>query len=170
MLLWIILNIFSVRSYTYLQFLSQLKKLNKYVDTIEQIDVKCINAAVWNENGEGSFINSGNRNSSVSSTASFEHSELAVDLVRIDSVVKDSVDYIKYDVEGAECEAIIGSSNLIREYRPVLLISLYHRSKDIFSLVNMMKNEYPDYSFYIRRLKCLPAWEIDLIMIPALYD
>ena len=146
------------------------KKLNKYAETVEQIKINCVNAAVWNENSAGSFINSGNRNSSVSSTASFEHSELAVELVRIDSVVKDCVDYIKYDVEGAEREALIGSSELIKEYHPVLLISLYHRSEDLFSLVNMMKNEYPDYSFYIRRLKCLPAWEIDLIMVPATCD
>ena len=146
------------------------KKLNKYRDTVEQIKIDCVNAAVWNENGAGSFINSGNRNSSVSSTASFLHSELAVDLIRIDSVVNYRVDYIKYDVEGAEREALIGSSGLIKEYHPALLISLYHRSEDIFSLVNMMKNEYPDYSFYIRRLKCLPAWEIDLIMIPRSCD
>lgn len=142
------------------------KKLKKYADTVEQIKLECINAAVWNECGEASFISSGNRNSSVNSTASFEHGETSVPLLRIDSLSPASVDYVKYDVEGAEYEALLGTVGLIEAQRPTLLISLYHRSRDIFYLVNFMKDKYPDYSFYIRRLRCLPSWEINLIMIP----
>ena len=38
------------------------------------------------------------------------------------------------DVEGAEKEAILGSLETIEKHRPALMISLYHRSEDIFSL------------------------------------
>ena len=147
------------------------KKLKKYADTIEQISVKCINSAVWDKCGNGEFLSSGNRNSSVNSTASFEYGESAVELITVDSLGLDSVDYIKYDVEGAEYEALLGSADTVNKHHPILLVSLYHRSRDIFYLVNYLKESYPDYFFYIRRLRCLPSWEIDLIMLPkSSYD
>ena len=43
--------------------------------------------------------------------------------------------------------------------------SLYHRSRDIFELINFTRDNYPDYKLYLRRLRCLPAWEIDLICV-----
>ena len=86
-------------------------------------------------------------------------------MVRIDSIADRKIDYIKYDVEGAELEALNGSSQLIKRDSPTLLISLYHRSRDIFSLINKVREEYPEYTLYLRRLRCLPAWEIDLIAV-----
>jgi len=140
------------------------KKLEKYVATLEGLDVNAVNAAAYSECGITSFAVSGNRNSSVNSTASFEHKTEDIALVTVDSLVNCSVDFIKYDVEGAEQEALLGSAQTIKSYSPTLLVSLYHRSRDIFSLVNYMAKTYGDrYKFYIRRLFCLPAWEIDLI-------
>ena len=142
------------------------KKLAKYSEAETEIKVETINAAAWNVNTSGEFSSSGNRNSSVNSTSSFEHKEIFVPLIRIDSIECDTVDYIKYDVEGAEAEAIEGSEGLIQKYTPALLVSLYHRSRDLFSLVNSLYEKYPSYDYYLRRLKCLPAWEVNLIMIP----
>ena len=142
------------------------KKLNKFVETLENVNITSHNAAAWSFDGEGSFSESGNRNSTVDATASFEHNERVVPFVRLDSVVKGKPDFIKYDVEGAEMEALIGSKGLISEHKPALLVSLYHRSCDLFSIINYLNNEYTGYKFYLRRLPCLPAWELDLIMIP----
>ena len=86
-------------------------------------------------------------------------------MIKIDSIADEKIDYIKYDVEGAEREALTGSHEVILRDRPTLLISLYHRSRDIFELINIVKEKYPDYKLYLRRLKCLPAWEIDLIAV-----
>lgn len=141
------------------------RKLEKYSEAESEVDVVAINAAAWSENSDGVFSSSGNRNSSVNSTASFEHKEITVPLVRIDSLSDECVDYIKYDVEGAEAEALLGSEGLIKEYKPALLVSLYHRSRDIYSIVNDLHFRYPDYKFYLRRLKCVPAWELNLIMV-----
>ena len=141
------------------------KKLLKYSEAECDIDVITINSAVWNEDVNGSFFESGNRNSTAVATASFEHNSELVEMRKIDSIVTEKIDYIKYDVEGAEREALIGSHETIDKYNPTLLISLYHRSKDIFELTNMMSEKYGFYSLYLRRLKCLPAWEIDLIAI-----
>ena len=142
------------------------KKLFKYVSETElDQSVIAVNAAVWNSDTEGSFVGSGNRNSSVSSTASFENRREEIPLVRIDGIANERVDYIKYDVEGAEYEALEGSSGLISEHRPALLISAYHRSRDIFFLVNYVRERYPDYKLYMKRTLCFPAWEIAIIAV-----
>ncbi len=142
------------------------KKLAKYSEAETDIYINPINAAAWSENLTGSFNGSGNRNSSVNSTASFEHKEEGVDLVKIDSLDLPGTDYIKYDVEGAEREAILGSLNRIKNDRPALLVSLYHRSRDIFDLVLLLTESLDDYKLYLRRSMCVPAWELDLIAIP----
>ena len=142
------------------------KKLSSFVETIKNVKISVHNAASWSFDGEGSFSESGNRNSTVNATASFEHKEKVVHFVRLDSIVEGKADFIKYDVEGAEMEALLGSAGLIRKYHPSLLVSLYHRSCDLFSIINYLKNEYTGYRYYVRRLPCLPAWELDLILIP----
>ena len=142
------------------------KRLSRYVSTVENFAVQTYNAALWSEMGEGNFASSANRNSTVSATASYEHREDSVPLITIDSIATEKVDYIKYDVEGAEAEALAGSLSTIKKYSPTLRIAIYHRSRDVFSIINYMRENTEGYDFYIRRTRCLPAWEIDLIMIP----
>ena len=143
------------------------KKLLKYSEDENDVEVIPINAAVWSESSRGEFFGSGNRNSTVVATSSYEHVVTEVSLVSVDDITDGKVDYVKYDVEGAECEALLGSKKLVLRDKPSLLVSLYHRSRDIFALPLMLSEWCGEYKFYLRRLKCLPAWEIDLIMIPT---
>ena len=71
--------------------------------------------------------------------------------------------FIKYDVEGAEREALLGSVRTLRCARPSLLISLYHRTEDIYALPLLLRQLCPDYRLYLRRGRCLPDWEIQLL-------
>ena len=143
------------------------KRLMKYLDGKCDIVTEAVNAAAWSECGEGAFVESGNRNSSVNSTPSFQHTERGVMLASVDSLAKDHVDFIKYDVEGAEAEALVGSEKTILRDTPTLLVSLYHRSRDIFAIVNDLYSKYASkYDFYLRRLLSIPAWELDLILLP----
>jgi len=141
------------------------KKLKKYSEAEIDISIKPINAAVWSECGAGSFSSSGNRNSSVNSTSSFEHKEEETALISVDSL-SEKPDYIKYDVEGAEYEALVGSLETVKSSRPCLLVSLYHRSRDIFELINFLLEKLEGYNFYLRRLMCVPAWDLDLLALP----
>jgi len=82
----------------------------------------------------------------------------------LDNIVgNDRIDYIKYDVEGSEKEAIEGSLATIERERPALCISLYHKSGDIFELPLMIHERFPDYKLHIRRRKYIPAWDTVLI-------
>ncbi len=141
------------------------KKLLRFSESAP-VDIVTVNGALFDSCNEGSIMGSANRNSTVCATPSHEHESQIVRLLSLDSLEIPSVDYIKYDVEGAEYEALVGSHNTIMSSRPVMLISLYHRSGDIFRLVSYMREKYPDYEFYLRRLYCIPAWELNLIMIP----
>ncbi len=142
------------------------KKLSAFADTLSEPKLTLYNAALWSSDGAASFISSGNRNSSINSTASHENKTVETEISTVDEIAKSKIDYIKYDVEGAELEALIGSSLTIERDKPVLLVSAYHRSADIFSLINYLKERYPFYDLYLRRLKCVPAWELDIIALP----
>ena len=141
------------------------KKLSQFAEC-SPIKINAYNFAVWSETCKGVFLESGNRNSTAVSTASYESKNNEVDFVSLDSLGVKNVDYIKYDVEGAEFEALRGSETIIAESAPKLLVSLYHRSSDVFLLVGHLMKKYPDYDFYVRRMFCIPAWELNLIMIP----
>jgi FkbM family methyltransferase len=122
-----------------------------------------INAAAWNENTTLTFGDEGNRNSGVFAPVK---TAKAVEITALspDSVFNaDKIDYIKYDVEGAEREAVIGSQKTICEHRPTLLVSAYHRSEDIFALPLLVKSIRPDYKLYYRRYPYVPAWDLNLI-------
>ena len=125
-----------------------------------------IHAALWDKDGEAFFAASGNRNSSLVS-ASYEHKTEPTTLTTVDAIAKDThVDYIKYDLEGAEYEALVGSLDTIRRDRPALAISLYHRSADLFRLPLFVRRLGLGYRFYLRRPPCLPAWELTLYAVP----
>ena len=141
------------------------KRLLKYAET-SPVRINAINAALYSENRSGEFFSSGNRNSTASATASYRNKSESIPFITVDSL-NISPDYIKYDVEGAEYEALLGSLETIKKARPVLLVSLYHRSRDLFCLPLMLLRELSGYRFYIRRLRSVPAWELNLILIPT---
>lgn len=139
------------------------KRLKKYTDTLT-IDVELFNAASYSCNTTLFFNESGNRNSTAVSTASFEHKTVEVNAVAPDSIVG-SVDFIKYDVEGLEKESLLGTKNLIKNCAPDLLVSAYHKSEDIFKLPKLVKELNPGYKLYFRRLPYIPAWDLNLYAI-----
>lgn len=75
------------------------------------------------------------------------------------------LDYIKYDVEGAETEALCGSRALIQTWKPALLVSVYHRSEDLFALPLLVHRLAPTHALYLRRRDGVPAWDIDLLAV-----
>lgn len=137
------------------------KKLSLYAEAEERFIVEAINSAAWCEDTILEFDAGGNRNSNISHTGKVAQ----VSARKLDGVVSDKVDYIKYDVEGSEREAILGSLETIKKYSPALLVSVYHRSEDIFALPLLIKELAPDYRLYLRRYRYVPAWDLNLICV-----
>ena len=73
------------------------------------------------------------------------------------------VDYIKYDVEGSEREALEGTSQTIERCRPLLAVSLYHRVEDLWRIPLALHERYPFYRRFSLRLPVgIPAWDLML--------
>ncbi len=89
---------------------------------------------------------------------------VSIPALPLDALLEDRpVDYIKYDVEGAEAQALAGSEASIRQSLPTLLVSLYHRSEDLFALPLLIHRLFPGYhGFYLRRFGGVPAWDLNL--------
>ena len=139
------------------------KKLSEKVSVLPSLHP--INAAVADKEGITEFSASGNRNSTLNE-GSYKKKVESVPLITVDSLAL-SPDYIKYDVEGAEEAALIGSKETIRRSRPFLTVSLYHRNEDIFALPLLSSRLAEDYRFYLKRTPSLPAWELRLICVPT---
>lgn len=145
------------------------KKLSDYAEGEERFKINAIKAAAWSHKDTLLFDGSGNRNSTLIS-AGIEVNRppktVEVEAESLDNILGgDRVDYIKFDVEGAEKEGILGSLETIEKYRPALMISLYHRSEDVFALPLMIHERFPDYKFYIRRREYIPAWDMMLVAV-----
>ena len=142
------------------------RKLNEYAQTVGNVDIKCINAGAWNERTTLLFDASGNRNAGIVSKGNIVSKIKEVSVISVDEVLDGMpVDYIKYDVEGSEKEALLGSKETIQKHSPKLLVSLYHRSEDLFSLPELVKKLNPDYSLYLRRFAYIPAWDLNLYAV-----
>ncbi len=139
------------------------RKLCEYCDTLNGTPtINKVNAAAWYCDTTLTFGDEGNRNSGLFARGK----AIEVRATSLDKVLDGkSVDYIKYDVEGCEKEALDGSKSTILRYRPRLLVSVYHRSEDIFALPMQVKELCPDYKLYLRRYKYIPAWDLNLVCV-----
>lgn len=83
-----------------------------------------------------------------------------INAVTVDSLNKPFT-YIKADTEGAEMKMLQGAVNTL-DHKPKLNISAYHRSEDIFSLVNKIHEINPEYEIYIRHHRHISFWDTNL--------
>lgn len=92
-----------------------------------------------------------------------------VQLLPIDELVRNlrlrRVDVLKYDVEGHEMPALLGATETIRRFRPVVQLSIYHRANDLFELPLWAIQELDDYVFYVGHHNCYHT-ETDLYAVP----
>ncbi len=140
------------------------KKLSAFCESYKgSAKLYPLNTAAWNKKETLIFNSSSNRNSGAfAPTTNAKTVETAAD--SLDNILCGApIDYVKYDVEGAEKQAIEGSVNTIIKYSPALNISVYHRSEDIFEIPLQINAIKKDYKLYLRRYPYVPAWDLELI-------
>ena len=140
------------------------KKLFEYSQTLINTDITCLNYAGYECDTVLEFSSAGNRNSTATTQGSFQHKTVSIEAKAPDSVCR-YADFIKYDVEGLEYSALLGSKKLITELEPDLLVSMYHLSEDMYRLPILVKKLNPNYSLYLRKLPYIPAWDLNLYAI-----
>ncbi len=137
------------------------KKLSDFAESIKSPKISAYKLGAWSKEDRLFFDASGNRNANLSTSGGAKLTEVEVN--SLDNIAKGLViDYIKYDVEGAEYEALMGSKEIIKEQIPTLLISVYHRSEDMFKIPLLVKALCPQYKLYFRKLRYIPAWDLNL--------
>jgi FkbM family methyltransferase len=70
----------------------------------------------------------------------------------------DRVDFIKMDIEGSECPALIGASEILKKHKPRLAISAYHKSDDLWVIPQLIRSINPSYRFHFAHHSPL-TWE-----------
>lgn len=137
------------------------RNYKKLMNSIEgKPDICALNCAAWSCDTELAFASRSGRQSAVSRDGTLTQAR------SVDSVLSTAeATIIKMDVEGAEEEAILGCRSVIAGFRPKLMISLYHRNRDMFYLPLLIKKINPDYKFYMRHQPYIPAWETNLYAI-----
>lgn len=75
-----------------------------------------------------------------------------VEIVKLDDVISTGISYLKLDIEGMELDALKGAERLIREYKPKLAVSVYHKMEDMVEIPNYIKGLNLGYRFYLRHL------------------
>nr|WP_275715342.1 FkbM family methyltransferase [Sulfurimonas sp. SAG-AH-194-L11] len=74
----------------------------------------------------------------------------SVEVDTIDNIIKEKVDFIKLDIEGAEQDAIDGAKQTILDSHPVLAICIYHKAEDWYKIPEVVLGIRDDYKVYLR--------------------
>lgn len=148
------------KCYIYEPDKENVKKIRKNLDGYHDITIR--NAGVGDHMETASFA-------AHSSSGNFlERSKDGVEtsLISLDEDIKESVTFIKMDVEGFEIPALIGAKNHIVKDRPKLAICLYHIVSDLWEIPRIIDSLCPDYRFFIRHYEKEQNWETVLYAIP----
>lgn len=69
---------------------------------------------------------------------------------RIDDCMFPNLGFVKFDIEGAERNALMGGGKTIANFKPALAICAYHLQDDIIVLYDIIKKIRNDYKIYLR--------------------
>jgi len=125
---------------------------------------KPINAAAWNADQQVEFIEKSGKAGTVGAGSSRPSAQ--INGMKIDTICgENKPTYIKIDVEGAEQQVLQGAKSVITKHKPKMIVSLYHRTEDMHSLPILIHSMNQRYKFYLRKTRCLPGWEFNLIVV-----
>ena len=120
-------------------FLELKKRVGKYAN------ITCINKGAYSENTILRF------SSECTQTSYFnENGDIKVPVCSLDTEVDSKVTFIKADIEGCEMEALHGAEKIIRDHKPTLAFSIYHKKEDIYCIPLYLHELNKQYKFYMR--------------------
>lgn len=121
------------------------KSIDRYSEAIKS-KINIYPFAVSDTEGEITAYSDGSTGSHIS----INGNEI-IKSVTLDEVLGDlPVSLIKMDIEGAEQSALRGAKQIIQKNRPVLVISLYHRNRDLWEIPKFIHNSVESYVGLLR--------------------
>lgn len=77
--------------------------------------------------------------------------DMVVECIPLDELVADSAPtFIKMDIEGAEYDALLGSSSTIQKHEPVVAACVYHLQNDLWRIPLLLRKFNPGYRMFLR--------------------
>ncbi|TXJ20084.1 FkbM family methyltransferase [Brachyspira aalborgi] len=114
---------------------------------IDNDKITLINAGISNKNGS-MFINN---DSIITSNSLSSRGNYKVKVFSIDDYLKNKpITFLKADIEGEEFNMLKGAVNTIKNYKPKMAISVYHKPDDLLTIPEFIKNLVPEYKFALR--------------------
>lgn len=109
--------------------------------------LRAYNMAVCNFDGHANFESF--PDSSMSGVLAVSGEGLTA-VCKLDTVLEnEKIFMIKFDIEGAELDALEGARNTILKQVPLLAISVYHKSDDLWNIYSFINDLGCGYSFYL---------------------
>ena len=142
--------------YAFEPFNDSFELLKKNIEDNNIKNIIPINKSLGDINGERTLFLAGNNVQGITNDSNIrEHdTELKVDEVTIDKFVKNhdlNVGLISVDVEGAELDLLKGAIETIKNQKPILTISIYHKASDFFEIIPWIANLNLGYEFKIEK-------------------
>jgi FkbM family methyltransferase len=92
---------------------------------------------------------------------------LKVSCVKLDDICfDDAPTYMKFDIEGAELDALSGARRIIEQYTPVLAVCSYHKQNHLWEIPRLIHSYNPDYRFFLRP-HLVEVWDLVCYAIPS---
>lgn len=139
-------NIFDYKIYAFEPDEKSYDMCIKVKEQHPEIDIVLYNKGLWSSDTTVCFETTGTGSGSIIDKEDADR----IEVVSLDSCVKEKVTFIKMDIEGAELDALKGCQNTIKHYRPKLAICVYHKREDIIEIPKYIKSLVPDYPLYLR--------------------
>ena len=117
--------------------------INKLPDEISH-KITLLNGALSSASGRQHFSHGFNFASRLGNISLGE-----VNVFRLDDL-NFPASFIKIHIEGEEYEALNGGLNLIKKYRPILAITVYHNRDGLWKIPKLIMENISDYNFYFR--------------------
>lgn len=122
------------------------ERCNHILRECSEFNIHLCNMGLWSCNDTLYFDGSGTGGSRIVG----KQSDSSVEVVSLDSYIKDKVTFLKLDIEGAEMEALKGARYIIKTQKPKLAICVYHKKEDITEIPMYIKHLVPEYKLYLR--------------------
>jgi FkbM family methyltransferase len=130
---------------------------NNYIKLCDLIkNQKIVTNSFLFENGLGPFSGrmkfncSGDMNSSIDIDGDSEITIVTLDEIYTKCINSSDFVYIKFDIEGFEAPVINSSIDLIKNKKPTLAVSIYHKFDDFWNIPLSILNLNVGYSLYMR--------------------
>ncbi|GMQ63303.1 FkbM family methyltransferase [Vallitalea maricola] len=143
------------------------KKIIRFVSTKDDEFKKRVNVfecAVGDKDGALLFQSNNDESSLI-----VKEGNCKVKSITINDFVKtkkyDPPTIIKMDIEGFEFKALLGAKKVIKNFKPILAISVYHNQSDLWEIPLLIYSMNNQYSFYLRQYTG-DCWDTVLYAIP----